>query len=111
MNVAPVCASPRVAIQYKQTGLRILLAEDNVINQQVALRQLYKLGYEATVVGTGSAALAAVIDERFDVVLMDCFMPEMDGYAATRAIRRHQVRIGAHTPIIAMTGQRAVGRS
>jgi len=103
MNVAPVPASPRVEVQYEQTGLRILLAEDNVINQRVALQQLHKLGFAATVVATGRAALAAVIAEQYDVVLMDCFMPEMDGYAATSAIRRHQSRTGEHTPIIAMT--------
>jgi CheY-like chemotaxis protein len=103
MNVAPVLASPPVQIQNERTGLRILLAEDNVINQRVALQQLHLLGYEATVVETGRAALAAVIAERYDIVLMDCHMPEMDGYAATAAIRRHQARTSEHTPIIAMT--------
>jgi CheY-like chemotaxis protein len=103
VNVAPVLASSRVEIQNEPSGQRILLAEDNVINQRVALQQLHKLGYEATVVGTGRAALAAVIAERYDVVLMDCHMPEMDGYAATSAIRRHQARTGEHTTIIAMT--------
>jgi two-component system sensor histidine kinase/response regulator len=109
MNTAPVPASPRVEIQYEQTGLRILLAEDNMVNQRVALQQLHKLGYSATVVGTGRAALAAVIAERYDVVLMDCHMPEMDGYAATSAIRRHQARTGEHTPIIAMTANAQSG--
>jgi CheY-like chemotaxis protein len=103
MHVSPVPASPRIEPKSEQTGHRILLAEDNLVNQRVALKQLYKLGYEATVVGTGRAALAAVIGGRFDLVLMDCFMPEMDGYAATGAIRRHQARTGEQTPIIAMT--------
>ena len=103
MNVSPVPACAPAATQTERTGRSILLAEDNMINQRVALQQLYKLGYDGTVVGTGRAALAAVIGKRFDIVLMDCFMPEMDGYAATIAIRRHQARTGEHTPIIAMT--------
>jgi signal transduction histidine kinase/DNA-binding response OmpR family regulator len=80
---------------------RVLLAEDNPINQKVAVRTLEKLGYAVTVVENGRKAVNAVLEGEFDVIVMDCQMPELDGYEATAAIRRH---LGArHVPIIAMT--------
>lgn len=109
MNIAPVPVLSFVTPQAERSGRRVLLAEDNVINQAVASRQLHKLGYEVTVVDTGRAAVAAVVAQQYDVVLMDCFMPEMDGYAATGAIRRHQSPSGEHTPIIAMTANSQSG--
>jgi len=83
-------------------GLHVLLAEDNVINQKVALHQLARLGCRVSCVWNGLEVLDAVAAQRFDVVLMDVQMPEMDGLAATREIRRRE---GAtrHTPIVAMT--------
>ena len=82
---------------------RVLLAEDNAINRQLALRQLEKLGIAPRMVQNGREALDAVRAEDFDLILMDCQMPEMDGFEATRAIRKRESSTGKHTPIIAMT--------
>jgi PAS domain S-box-containing protein len=80
----------------------LLLVEDNSMNQLVATKLLAKLGYEVAVAGNGIEALQAMSDAEYDAVLMDCQMPEMDGYAATREIRRREGET-RRTPVIAMT--------
>ena len=83
--------------------LRILLAEDNAINQTLAARLIEKRGHAVTVVGSGREALEALEKSTFDAVLMDVQMPEMDGFEATAEIRKAEKTTGAHIPIIAMT--------
>jgi CheY-like chemotaxis protein len=86
-----------------RTIKRVLLAEDNAVNQKVAVGILSKRGHHVTVVETGRAAVAAVAAEAFDIVLMDVQMPEMDGLEATAAIRAQERLSGRHVLIVAMT--------
>jgi len=86
----------------QRKGVRILLAEDNATNRAVALAQLEKLGYEAHVVMDGAEAVRALEQQSYDLVLMDCEMPTMDGYEATRRIR---ALLKSSIPIIAVTAQ------
>jgi PAS domain S-box-containing protein len=81
----------------------VLVAEDNFVNQKVALRMLEKIGYRADVASNGREAVDAVVRHRYEAVLMDCHMPVMDGYEATRAIRNLDDEARRATPIIAMT--------
>lgn len=85
------------------TKRRLLVAEDNAVNRDVIVRQLRKLGYAVQTVEDGRGAVDAMQFGQFDVVLMDCQMPNMDGFAATRAIRKIEARTGGHVRIIAMT--------
>ena len=80
---------------------RILLAEDNVVNQQVALALLGKIGADVTVVDNGRRAVEKISEEEFDLVFLDIQMPEMDGYSAARAVRQLPDRL--HLPVVAMT--------
>jgi two-component system, sensor histidine kinase and response regulator len=91
------------------TGLHILVAEDNVINQKYAIGVLEKEGFTSVVVGNGKAALAALESQSFDLVLMDVQMPEMDGFEATSAIRAREKFSGGRTPIIAVTAHAMSG--
>lgn len=88
---------------------RILLAEDGLINQQVAVRLLEERGHSVAVVNNGRAAVEQVAAQPFDVVLMDVQMPEMDGLEATAAIRQAEAQTGGHIPIIAMTAHAMKG--
>jgi CheY-like chemotaxis protein len=86
-----------------------LLAEDNLVNQRVAAGILNKRGHTVVVVGDGAQAVAALENQRFDVVLMDVQMPVMDGVEATAAIRERERIRGGHLPIIAMTAHAMTG--
>jgi signal transduction histidine kinase/ligand-binding sensor domain-containing protein/CheY-like chemotaxis protein len=103
VEAAQVVQLPEAHHASPRSSLRILVAEDNPVNQTVASRLLEKRGHVVTVVGDGRAAVSAYTSATFDVILMDVQMPEMDGFAATAAIRDHERATGRHTPIIAMT--------
>jgi CheY-like chemotaxis protein len=89
--------------------LRVLLAEDNTVNQRLALRLLEKQGHAAVVAGNGREAVTAWETQPFDLVLMDVQMPEMGGFEATAAIRAREKATGRHTPIIALTAHAMKG--
>jgi CheY-like chemotaxis protein len=89
----------------EQVGpLRVLVADDNEINQVVACKFLQKLGCQVEVARTGREAVEAITRSAYDAVLMDCEMPEMDGYEATRAVRRREEGTMNHLPVMALTG-------
>ena len=107
----PLSASVRAKLE----GARILIAEDNVVNQKVALALLKKLGCTADVVGSGIEVLEALQRIPYTLIFMDCQMPEMDGYEATRLIRKHEFNAGqacagtAPVHIIALTASAMQG--
>jgi len=103
--------SPRISHRIAQARrpLRILVAEDNPVNQELALELLKQRGHTAVVAENGQRALAAARDGSFDAVLMDVQMPRMSGIEATRAIREAEKATGAHVPIIAMTAHAMKG--
>ena len=95
--------------QIQRTEGRILVAEDNVINQQVAIHMLERAGFRCDVASNGLEAVDALRNLPYDAVLMDCQMPEMDGFEATRVIRSGDREDNRHVPIIAMTGNAMEG--
>jgi CheY-like chemotaxis protein/HPt (histidine-containing phosphotransfer) domain-containing protein len=112
MPVQP--APPLAPIPLGEHVVRVLLVEDHPINQRVTVRMLGRLGYTADIVSNGRLAVDALQRGEYTVVLMDCQMPEMDGFAATREIRRLEqagtIRVGARRiPIIAMTASAMAG--
>ena len=102
-------AAPGVAAPSVPCSLRVLVAEDNEFNQDVVASLLKKRGHVPVLVGNGDAALAAWEREPFDLILMDVQMPEMDGFAATQAIRAKEKAKGGHVPIIALTAHAMKG--
>ena len=112
---APADTPATRSIAESTRSLRILLAEDNAVNQRVAQRMLQKMGHEVLVAGNGREAFEASQRERFDLVLMDVQMPEMDGFEATSAIRLFESQLRqAHegrlpVPVVAMTAHAMSG--
>jgi signal transduction histidine kinase/DNA-binding response OmpR family regulator len=100
---------PQPAKAEANRSLRVLLTEDNLVNQRLAIRLFEKRGHTIITANNGREALAALEYERFDVVLMDIQMPEMDGFTATARIREKEKLSGEHIPIIAMTAHAMKG--
>ena len=102
-------ASTSIAPTARGQKLKVLVTEDNPVNQLLAVRTLVKAGHSATVANNGEEALAALEREPFDLVLMDVHMPVMDGFEATARIRRQEQVTGRHIPIVAMTAHAIAG--
>jgi len=102
--------SPRTVLEEGrfESPPRVLVAEDNVVNQKVAVRMLEKLGFRVDVAANGREAITMFRMLPYDLIFMDCQMPEMDGYIATEEIRRLET-LGQHVGIIAMTAEAMVG--
>ena len=109
--MAAIAAAPSKPTQapLAASGLRVLLAEDNVVNQRVATAILKKAGHQVTLANTGLEALAALDGASFNLVLMDMQMPEMGGAEAIAAIRDAERRHGGHLPIVALTAHALKG--
>jgi len=105
------CAPKKVAEVWSEVNVHanILLAEDNLINQRLAIRILEKMGHTVTLAENGLQAVAAAKKQHFDLILMDVQMPEMGGFEATAVIREYEKQINVHTPIIAMTAHALYG--
>lgn len=89
--------------------LKILLAEDQVINRKIAVGMLQKIGYTVIEAINGNEAVEKFINEKFDLILMDVQMPELDGYQATRQIRKIEEALGTHIPVVALTAHAMKG--
>jgi len=92
------------SITDRTSALRILVVDDNEINQVVACKFLQKLGCQVEVARNGREAVESIAHAIYDAVLMDCEMPEMNGYEATQEVRRREQSTTRHLPIIALTG-------
>jgi CheY-like chemotaxis protein len=112
LDAGPVQPPLRVTRPAPSRPLRILLAEDNVLNQKLAVRLLERQGHSVTVASNGRQAIDTLFSSsspKFDVVLMDVQMPELDGLDATKAIREREQHTGEHIPIVAMTAHAMKG--
>jgi CheY-like chemotaxis protein len=105
----PMPLVTRHTLREEKHRVRVLLAEDNAVNQTLAVRLLEKRGYSVTVASDGQAAVEAFQAGGFELVLMDIQMPGMDGFEATVAIREKENLTGGHIPIVAMTAHALVG--
>jgi signal transduction histidine kinase/DNA-binding response OmpR family regulator len=101
-------AEPPQDVDRPASQVRILVADDNLVNQTVIRKMLQKLGYSCKIVKNGKEALQAFVSEPYDLVFMDCQMPEMDGFEATRQIRKISNETG-HVPVIALTASAIKG--
>jgi two-component system, sensor histidine kinase and response regulator len=99
----------RHSIRESKLRLRVLLAEDNPVNQKVASKMLERMGHTVSIAENGLEVLSALEKQSFDLILMDIQMPEMDGFEATRSIREHEKAAGEHVPIVAMTAHAMKG--
>jgi signal transduction histidine kinase/ActR/RegA family two-component response regulator len=106
---APTHTQTDAAIVKNGKNIQVLLVEDNIVNQKIAARVLERQGHKVILAGDGREAVAALDRARFDIILMDIQMPEMNGFEATAAIRERERRSGDHVPIIAMTAHAMKG--
>jgi PAS domain S-box-containing protein len=111
LGIEESCAAPAFESRPSHPGrpLRVLVAEDNPVNQRLAVRLLEKRGHSALLAADGGQAVRAAENENFDLILMDVQMPRMDGYRATRLIREREEQTGRRTPIVAMTAHAMKG--
>jgi len=107
-SAAPAAESTPAEVEFDQS-LRILLAEDNPVNQETATTMLKKLGHSVTVANNGLEAIETLEKQEFDLIFMDVQMPEMDGLTATSMIRESEQASGKHIPIVAMTAHAMKG--
>jgi CheY-like chemotaxis protein/ribosome biogenesis SPOUT family RNA methylase Rps3 len=105
----PTATASKNAVELQGCPLRILVVEDNALNQLLAKRTLEKVGHSVAVANNGKEALTALSGETFDLVLMDVQMPVMDGFQATACIREQEIVTGQHMPIVAMTAHAIKG--
>ena len=106
---APATSAEPVGTDEGDVPIQVLIAEDDLVNQMVVEEMLKLLGCDVDVVGNGAAAFRAAIGSRYDIVFMDCHMPVMDGYEATRLIRDEERQHGYRTVIVALTANSLAG--
>ncbi len=90
-------------VSFDLSGVKILLVEDNVVNQELCMEMFSSLGCSTTIATSGEEALDILLHESFDIIFMDCQMPGLDGYETTRILRRREEKLDQHTPVVALT--------